>query len=378
MATVELKNVRKRFGAHEVIHGIDLMIEDHEFMAFVGPSGSGKSTLLRMIAGLEEVTAGEVLIDGAPAQNVPPSKRGLAMVFQSYALYPHMTVAENMSFSLRLAGIPKAEREQKVRAVARILEMEPLLERQPRQLSGGQLQRVAIGRAMVRQPKAFLLDEPLSNLDAALQGQMRLELVRLRRELNTTMIYVTHDQLEAMTMADRIVVLNEGKVEQLGSPLELYHHPATLFVAGFIGAPKMNFLEAAIKAASDQHLILMLATGACLAVPPPFERLSPGEKIKLGVRAEHLVLEPAGISRSGPAEGALQGEIEALEHLGPRAYLHARLADGTRVVSQTDGDTQARIGDRVAFRIRAEATHLFNAAGKALARGGAVSCESDT
>jgi len=223
------------------------------------------------------------------------------------------------------------------------------------------LQRVAIGRAMVRQPKAFLLDEPLSNLDAALQGQMRLELVRLHRELNTTMIYVTHDQLEAMTMADRIVVLNQGKVEQLGSPLELYQHPATLFVAGFIGAPKMNFLDAEIKTANDQHLILMLTNGASLAVPTPLEKLGAGEKIKLGVRAEHLTLE---------SEGELQGEIEALEHLGPRAYLHARLADGTRVVSQTDGDTQARMGDRVAFRVRAEATHLFNASGKALARAG--------
>ena len=361
MATVELRNVRKKFGDHEVIHGIDLLIEDHEFIAFVGPSGSGKSTLLRMIAGLEEVSEGEVLIDGSPAQDVPPSQRGLAMVFQSYALYPHMTVAENMSFSLRLAGVPKAEREQKVRAVARILEMEPLLERKPRQLSGGQLQRVAIGRAMVRQPKAFLLDEPLSNLDAALQGQMRLELVRLHRELNTTMIYVTHDQLEAMTMADRIVVLNQGKVEQLGSPLELYQHPATFFVAGFIGAPKMNFLDAEVKTSDDQRLTLMLANGAFVAVPAPVEKLSAGEKIKLGVRAEHFTVG---------SEGELQGEIEALEHLGPRAYLHARLVDGTTVVAQTDGDTQARIGDRVAFRVRSEATHLFNASGKALARAG--------
>ncbi|MGO8815080.1 MAG: ABC transporter ATP-binding protein [Terriglobia bacterium] len=361
MATVELRNVRKKFGDHEVIHGIDLMIKDHEFIALVGPSGSGKSTLLRMIAGLEEVSEGEVLIDGSLAQDVPPSKRGLAMVFQSYALYPHMTVAENMSFSLRLAGVPKAEREQKVRAVARVLEMEPLLERKPRQLSGGQLQRVAIGRAMVRQPKAFLLDEPLSNLDAALQGQMRLELVRLHRELDTTMIYVTHDQLEAMTMADRIVVLNQGKVEQLGSPLELYQHPATLFVAGFIGAPKMNLLEAEIKAADDQHLTLMLANGAFLTVRAPVEKLSPGEKIKMGVRAEHLTVG---------SEGELQGEIEAVEHLGPRAYLYARLVDGTTVVAQTDGDTQAHIGDHVAFRVRAEATHLFNASGKALTRTG--------
>jgi multiple sugar transport system ATP-binding protein len=359
MATVELRNVRKKFESHEVIHGIDLLIQDHEFIAFVGPSGSGKSTLLRMIAGLEEVTEGDVLIDGVTARDVPPAKRGLAMVFQSYALYPHMTVAENMSFSLRLAGVPKAEREQKVRAVARILEMETLLQRKPHQLSGGQLQRVAIGRAMVRQPKAFLLDEPLSNLDASLQGQMRLELVRLHRELNTTMIYVTHDQLEAMTMADRIVVLNQGKVEQLGSPLELYQHPATLFVAGFIGAPKMNFLDAEVKAASDQYLTLILTNGVSLAVPAPLEKLSAGEKLKLGVRPEHLALEP---------EGELQGEVEVLEHLGPRAYLHTRLADGTRLVAQTDGDTQVRIGDRLRVRVRSELTHLFNASGKVLTR----------
>lgn len=361
MATVELRNVRKKFGAHEVIHGVDLLIQDHEFIAFVGPSGCGKSTLLRMIAGLEEVTEGEVLIDGSPAQDVPPSKRGLAMVFQSYALYPHMTVAENMSFSLRLTGVPKAEREEKVRAVARILEMESLLERKPGQLSGGQLQRVAIGRAMVRQPKAFLLDEPLSNLDAALQGQMRLELTRLHRDLNTTMIYVTHDQLEAMTMADRIVVLNQGKVEQLGSPLELYQHPATFFVAGFIGAPKMNFLDAEVKAVGEEHLALILANGASVIVPTPLQKPNAGEKVKLGVRAEHLALEQ---------EGELRGEIEMLEHLGPRAYLHARLADGTRVVAQTDGDTQARPGDRVALRVRSEATHLFNASGATLTRSG--------
>ncbi len=223
------------------------------------------------------------------------------------------------------------------------------------------MQRVAIGRAMVRQPKAFLMDEPLSNLDAALQGQMRLELARLHRELNTTMIYVTHDQLEAMTMADRIVVLNEGNVEQLGSPLELYQHPATFFVAGFIGAPKMNFLDAEVKSVSEQSLTLALAGGASVVVPRPLQELKGGEKIRLGVRAEHLALEP---------EGDLRGEIEALEHLGPRAYIHARLADGARLVAQTDGDTQARPGDRVAFRVRSEATHLFNASGKALTRPG--------
>jgi multiple sugar transport system ATP-binding protein len=272
-----------------------------------------------------------------------------------------MTVAENMSFSLRLAGVPKEEREQKVRAVARILEMEPLLERKPSQLSGGQLQRVAIGRAMVRQPKAFLLDEPLSNLDAALQAQMRIELVRLHRELNTTMVYVTHDQLEAMTMADRIVVLNDGRVEQWGSPLELYENPATLFVAGFIGTPRMNFLEVEVKALSGPNLVLTFSSGAIINVPASAEKLDAGECLKLGIRPEHVAMEQ---------EGELQGEIDVLEHLGPRAYLHARLRDGTRLVAQAPGDTLARAGDRVSFRLRLEAAHLFDRSGKLLARPG--------
>jgi multiple sugar transport system ATP-binding protein len=326
MASVELRNVRKRFGSHEVIHGVDLLIRDREFVAFVGPSGSGKSTLLRMIAGLETLSDGEVLIDGQAVEDVPPAKRGLAMVFQSYALYPHMTVAENMSFSLRLAGVSKQEREAKVREVARVLEMEALLERKPQALSGGQLQRVALGRAMVRQPKAFLLDEPLSNLDAALQAQMRLELVRLHRELKTTMIYVTHDQIEAMTMADRIVVLDEGRVEQVGTPLELYNHPASLFVAGFIGAPKMNFL----------------------AQPGPEART-------LGIRPEHV--------RIGDG-GELEGQVVALEHLGARTYVHARLADGNGLVVETAGDTRVREGDRLAFHILPEACHWFDGSGR--------------
>ncbi len=359
MATVELRKVSKRFGDHEVVHDIDLLIQDHEFVAFVGPSGSGKSTLLRMIAGLEEVTNGEVLINGTPVQNVPPAKRGLAMVFQSYALYPHMTVAENMSFGLRLARISKKEREEKVRTVARILEMEGLLDRKPRQLSGGQMQRVAIGRAMVRQPQAFLLDEPLSNLDASLQGQMRLELVRLHRELDATMIYVTHDQLEAMTMADRIVVLNNGRVEQLGSPLELYQNPATVFVAGFIGAPKMNFLDAEVKNVSNQLLTLLLTNGESVTVPTPLQDVNPGERVKLGVRPEHVALHP---------DGELRGAIEVLEHLGSRAYLHARLGDGTRIVAETEGDTAARMGDQVTLRLRSEACHLFDESGKSIRR----------
>ena len=326
MASVELRNVRKRFGSHEVIHGVDLLIGDREFVAFVGPSGSGKSTLLRMIAGLETLSEGEVLIDGQPVEDVPPAKRGLAMVFQSYALYPHMTVAENMSFSLRLAGVSKQERDAKVREVARVLEMEALLERKPQALSGGQLQRVALGRAMVRQPKAFLLDEPLSNLDAALQAQMRLELVRLHRELKTTMIYVTHDQIEAMTMADRIVVLDEGRVEQVGTPLELYNHPASLFVAGFIGAPKMNFLA---------------QQGA--------------EARTLGIRPEHV--------RIGDG-GELEGQVVALEHLGARTYVHARLKDGKGLVVETAGDTRVREGERLAFHILPEACHWFDGSGR--------------
>ena len=363
MATVELKNVRKKFGDHEVIHGVDLAIDDHEFVAFVGPSGCGKSTLLRMIAGLEEISEGEVLIDGLPAQRIPPAKRGLAMVFQSYALYPHMSVAENWTFGLRLAGVPKQERDEKVRAVARTLEMESLLDRKPRELSGGQLQRVALGRAIIRQPKAFLLDEPLSNLDAALQAQMRMELVRLHRELNTTMIYVTHDQVEAMTMADRIVVLHDGRVEQVGSPLELYHHPASLFVAGFIGAPRMNFLDVEVLSAGEQSLSLRLFNGLNLGVPATATAAKAGDRLKLGIRPEHVVLTE---------DGALRGEIEALEHLGPRTYLHARLADGTRFVVQTTGDTSVREGDRLGLGIRAEASHLFDASGKCLARRGAA------
>jgi multiple sugar transport system ATP-binding protein len=360
MANVELRNVRKRFGTHEVIHGVDLRIEDREFVAFVGPSGSGKSTLLRMIAGLESVSEGEVLIDGAPVHDVAPARRGLAMVFQSYALYPHMTVAENMSFALRLAGVPREERNRKVLAAAKTLGMELLLERKPRELSGGQLQRVALGRAIVRQPKAFLLDEPLSNLDAALQAQMRLELVRLHRELATTMIYVTHDQVEAMTMANRIVVLNEGRVEQLGSPLELYQHPASIFVAGFIGAPKMNFLDVEVQAETGQCLAVAYSNGAVWRLPARMERVSAGARIKLGIRPEHVTAD---------GNGELPGEIHAVEHLGPRAYLHARLADGTPLVAETTGDTRVREGDRLAFGLRAEAAHLFDGGGRVLRSG---------
>ncbi|HMF79230.1 MAG TPA: sn-glycerol-3-phosphate ABC transporter ATP-binding protein UgpC [Bryobacteraceae bacterium] len=361
MATIELRNVRKKFGKHEVIHGIDLAIAEREFVAFVGPSGCGKSTLLRMIAGLEELSEGELLIDGKAAQQVPPAKRGLAMVFQNYALYPHMTVAENMSFSLRLQGLSKAARDEKVLAVARLLGMEALLDRKPRELSGGQSQRVALGRAMVRQPRAFLLDEPLSNLDAALKAQMRLELVRLHRELKTTMIYVTHDQVEAMTMADRIVVMNGGKVEQTGSPLQLYQKPASLFVAGFIGAPKMNFLDATPGAANEKGMPLTLLNGRVIEAAAGWISAKPGEQLKLGIRPEHITLDPSG---------ELMGQITALEHLGSRTYLHARLSETVTLAVETAGDTSIREGDRQAFHLRPDFFHLFDASGQRLAHKG--------
>jgi len=357
MATIELRNVKKSFGVQQIIQGIDLKIADREFVALVGPSGSGKSTLLRMIAGLEEVSEGALLIDGVPVEHVPPAKRGLAMVFQSYALYPQMTVAENMGFNLRLAGVPKSTRDEKVRAVARVLEMEALLQRKPRQLSGGQMQRVAIGRAMTRQPKAFLLDEPLSNLDAGLQAQMRLELVRLHQELNTTMIYVTHDQLEAMTMADRIVVLNNGRIEQSGTPLELYHHPATVFVAGFIGAPKMNFLQSEVAIVTPRQVTLTLLDGGSLAVPVPRRKLAEGENVTLGVRPEDIVVDP---------EGEFPGQIEIIEHLGAWSFLHVRMGHGTKVVAVAPGDSPSRAGDRLRLRLLRQRLHLFDKSGMAI------------
>src|SRR3954447_197254 len=267
MATVTLNGLQKSYGDVQIIKGVDLQVDDREFCVFVGPSGCGKSTLLRMIAGLEEITAGELMIDGKRVNDVPPSERGLAMVFQSYALYPHMSVADNMGFSLRLAGVSKEERRAKVAEAARILHLDALLDRKPKELSGGQRQRVAIGRAIVRKPKVFLFDEPLSNLDAALRVQMRIALARLHDELAATMIYVTHDQVEAMTMADKIVVLQGGVVEQAGTPLELYHHPRNLFVAGFIGSPKMTFFPATVTAVADAETTIQLASGASLGVP---------------------------------------------------------------------------------------------------------------
>ena len=277
MATLQLKNITKQFGDTKVIKGIDLDVNDREFVVFVGPSGCGKSTLMRMIAGLESASDGDILIDGKRMNEVGPADRGLAMVFQSYALYPHMTVEGNMGFSMRLAGVPKEERRAKVLEAAKILQLEPLLDRKPKALSGGQRQRVAIGRAIVRNPSIFLFDEPLSNLDAALRVQMRIELARLHEELDATMIYVTHDQIEAMTMADKIVVLHDGVVEQVGSPMALYHHPRNRFVAGFIGSPKMNFFSVEQQSVGDDGVTVRLPGGRPCTIPVAGEQLASDE-----------------------------------------------------------------------------------------------------
>ena len=327
MADLELQRVSKSFGAVEVIQGIDLAIEKGEFVVFVGPSGCGKSTLLRMIAGLEDVSSGTIRIGGRDVTQAEPSERGIAMVFQSYALYPHMTVAENIGFGLSLARRPKAEIAAEVGKAARILQLEPLLDRKPKALSGGQRQRVAIGRAIVRNPRVFLFDEPLSNLDAALRSQMRLELTDLHQKIGATMIYVTHDQVEAMTMADRIVVLNKGHVEQVGTPMQLYRSPATPFVAGFIGSPKMNLFEGELAARHGCDLY--------------------------GVRPEHIDL--------GRTEGTWTGRVHHMERLGSDAILHLD-ADGVGPLTvRTDGETDVTIGETVFATPRPGREHRFTA-----------------
>ena len=359
MGEITLRNVSKSFGITTVIPDIDLEIANGEFVVFVGPSGCGKSTLLRMIAGLEEITAGDLAIDGQRANDVPPSERGLAMVFQTYALYPHMSVADNMGFSLRLAGASKAERKAKVGEAARILHLEKLLDRKPKELSGGQRQRVAIGRAIVRKPKVFLFDEPLSNLDAALRVQMRIELARLHDELAATMIYVTHDQVEAMTMTDKIVVLQGGVVEQAGSPLELYHHPRNLFVAGFIGSPKMNFMPATVEAVGEAGATVRVTGGGSLTVPVRPGRLKAGDPVTLGCRPEHM--------RPGDA-GEIQGEVMVVERLGGETFLYTQVGTGEMLVIQADGEIPTRAHERIAIRLDPATCHLFDAEGLAVER----------
>ncbi len=357
MATVQLKQIRKSYETSEIIKGVDLTIHDQELTVFVGPSGCGKSTLLRLIAGLEEITSGDLLIDGERVNGVPPGKRGLAIVFQSYALYPHMNVAENMSFSLKLAGIPKAERQKKVMEAARILHLETFLDRKPKALSGGQRQRVAIGRAIVRDPKVFLFDEPLSNLDAALRVRMRLELTKLHRQLRATMIYVTHDQVEAMTMADRIVVLQAGIVEQVGTPMDLYRYPRNLFVAGFIGSPRMNFLPAFIQHTAPSGVVIALAGGGTLKVPVNPGTAATGEKVTVGIRPEHIALIAAG---------GLPAQVQTVEHLGSESYLHLNVASGEPLTIRVNGETAVRPDEQVQLQMDSKFLHLFDGNGDAM------------
>ncbi|MBP5971014.1 MULTISPECIES: ABC transporter ATP-binding protein [Pseudomonas] len=361
MANLKIKNLQKGFEGFSIIKGIDLEVNDKEFVVFVGPSGCGKSTLLRLIAGLEEVSDGTIELDGRDITEVSPAKRDLAMVFQTYALYPHMTVKKNMSFALDLAGVPKAEVEQKVGEAARILELGPMLERKPKQLSGGQRQRVAIGRAIVRNPKIFLFDEPLSNLDAALRVQMRLELLRLHKDLQATMIYVTHDQVEAMTMADKVVVLNSGRIEQVGSPLDLYHSPANLFVAGFLGTPKMGFLKGKITRADGPSCEVALDAGTRITLPLNAAHLSVGSAVTLGIRPEHLEL-------AQPGDCTLQVTADVSERLGSDTFCHVKTNAGEALTMRVRGDLASRYGEQLNLYLDAAHCHLFDAEGVALAR----------
>ena len=358
MANVKMHSIYKKFGNTEVIHGVDLEIEDNEFVVFVGPSGCGKSTLLRLIAGLEDITSGEIEIDGVQVNFLPPAKRGIAMVFQSYALYPHMNVFQNMSFGLRLAKTDKKIIDQKVLEAAEILQITELLERKPKELSGGQRQRVAIGRAIVRDPKVFLFDEPLSNLDAKLRVQMRIELTKLHRELNATMIYVTHDQVEAMTMADKIVVLRDGNVEQVGEPLDLYHSPANLFVAGFIGSPSMNFMDGRISGISDHNVEFELDNLHKIQIPcSPGDETATGKSVRIGVRPEHLEL-------TQNADAQLQGKVFAVERLGGETYLYVNTEKNDEIIVHASGDKVIGIGDQVSIGFSPKDCHLFDNQGQ--------------
>jgi len=361
-SSVTLAGVVKTFGGVGVIKGVSLEVEPGELVVFVGPSGCGKSTLLRLIAGLETPDAGTIKIGARDVTHVHPSKRGIAMVFQSYALYPHMTVAQNMAFGLKIRGMTRADADERVKRAAAILQLDELLDRKPRALSGGQRQRAAIGRAIVREPDVFLFDEPLSNLDAALRGQMRVELARLHAQLGTTMVYVTHDQVEAMTLASKIVVLNAGRIEQIGAPLELYHHPANMFVAGFIGSPKMNFVPATVTSA-DTNSVRIVAAGVDLSLPIA-AAAKPGDAVTLGVRPEDFRIANDG--------GGFAGRIALLEPLGSETIAHIAVdgAGPSPLVVKLAGDTRLSPSDAIRLTIDPARAHLFDANGASLrARG---------
>ena len=369
MADIRLKDVNKTFGTVQVINRVNLEIEDGEFCVFVGPSGCGKSTLLRMVAGLEDITSGQLSIGGRDVTRLPPSARGVAMVFQSYALYPHMTVYNNMAFGLELAKTDKADIDTRVKRAAEILHLTPLLERLPKELSGGQRQRVAIGRAIVRKPGVFLFDEPLSNLDAALRVQTRIEIAKLHASLEASMIYVTHDQVEAMTLADKIVLLNagepmkrDGSIAQVGKPLDLYHRPANLFVAGFIGSPKMNVLEGAVTQAGADRVEVRLRDGSQASALVDGRLAKVGDKVILGIRPEHTSLGPGN-------ESKISGTASHIEQLGEASYLYleSAAADGFVIVRQ-EGDAGVGPGEIVTVGLPPQHCHLFNADGRAFQR----------
>ncbi len=351
MAEISLDQVSKRFGAVEVIRDVTLRIGSGELVVFLGPSGSGKTTLLRMIAGLETIDEGSLTIGGVRSERLPPGKRDVAMVFQNYALYPHMTVAENMAFGLRNIGVPSDMIKQRIADASRMLEMEALLQRRPAQLSGGQRQRVAIGRAIVKEPKAFLFDEPLSNLDAALRARTRVELAELHQRLKSTMVYVTHDQVEAMTLADRIVVLNDCRIEQVGTPMEVYQRPASRFVASFVGSPAMNFLPVTVSGDGDRPSLRM-GDGTVIALPLG---QSGKEVSELGVRPEALAAVAEG--------GDTVGTVSVVERLGERTLLYVRLRDGSLVTAQDRGVSTVKAGDAVRLQFDLSALHLFAADG---------------
>ena len=363
MAEVRLRRVVKRFGDVQVVHGVDLEIADTEFLVLVGPSGCGKSTLLRMVAGLEDVSSGEIAIGGRVVNELAPKNRDIAMVFQDYALYPHLNVYRNMSFGLEVRGMPKPEIKQRVERAAAILDLAPLLERRPGQLSGGQRQRVAMGRAIVRDPKVFLFDEPLSNLDAALRMDMRMELSKLHNDLGATMIYVTHDQVEAMTLADKIVVLNGGIVQQVGSPLELYHRPANLFVAGFIGSPRMNLLQVRVDAVSARGITVSSPEMAPVEIPADGADVATGGTLTLGVRPHQLALAD---------DAPLAGTVLLVERLGNETIVNLSLASGETLIAAIDGEAPVAVGQPVRLGFDPAKALLFAADGETLPPLGVV------
>jgi multiple sugar transport system ATP-binding protein len=357
LASLELIDIRKAYGSTSVLDGVSLTMEPREFIAFLGPSGSGKSTLLRIIAGLETLDEGEVRLEGERIDHLPPGDRGVAMVFQHYALYPHMTVRDNMAFGLRNARVPREEIEERVAEAARVLEIEAHLDKKPGQMSGGQRQRVAIGRAIVKHPRLFLLDEPLSNLDAALRMRTRVELAQLRQRVDAAVIMVTHDQAEAMTLADRIVVMNDRRIQQLGPPMEIYSRPANTFVARFVGSPAMTLAPAEMMAPEGPHAAVRLGDGSEVQTRVPLEGLPAGGPLQIGLR-------PESVRVASGAAASTVAKVELVERLGERTLIYGRLTDGQAITAEDEGYSRVKIGDSVGLRIDGAAAHLFGPDGE--------------